>query len=424
MAGGKVTFWTLILSLCCVCVLAGYALFSVTVSNQNSDIANLELQIQEYEQNLTLTRAELIIANEDRNDLLVTIADLEEQLEHADTETVAILEAELSEAQTALAEKDAEISELKSKEEEYAVICQICNLRDCANLVGFPNFSFTYENPEEFYLTDTISYDGWAYYLNGSLGDPFSMGSYVASKKITVYSYVTSTYYDSLNGVYSLMCDYATRLVDLGIDYARITMGIKPTTAGIQGYFIPSDFVAGVDAGNITISNWYEFLPYISNFIGKNGFTVESTSVSMLYFDAIIPKQLEEDYSELNSIVIGGESYSVSDSSVEVFPNYIIDEKLDVDNLFISTDEATILIDKSFKSLLLTGYSVWESLCEGTGEPNYIEFGDNVFIDCLYVPRDFDTSRIKEDISSKIGEYRVLPFNMIQLECLPMYGID
>lgn len=424
MSGSKVTFWTLILSICCVCVLAGYALFSVTVSNQNSDIANLELQIQEYEQNLTLTRAELIIANDERNELLVTISDLEEQLENADTEAIAGLEAELFEAQTALATKDAEISELKSKEEEYAVICQICNLRDCTNLVGFPNFDFSYENPEEFYLTDIISYDGWAYYLNGQIGDPFGMFSSVVSKRITVYSYVSNTYYDSLNGVFSLVCDYADRLVNLGIDYARICLGIKPTTAGINGYFKPSDFIAGVNAGTITISNWYEFLPYISNFIGKNGFTIESTSVGTLSFDALIPKSLSNSLPEFSAIAIGGKSYSVSDSSVEVFPNYIIDEKLDVDNLFIATDEATILINKSFKSLLLTGYSVWESLCEGTGEPNYIEFGDNVFIDCLYVPRDFDTSRIKEDISSKIGEYRVLPFNMIQLECLPMYGID
>ena len=428
MDKSKITFWTLILSLCCVCVLAGYALFSVTVSNQNSDIANLELQIQEYENNLTLTRAELIIAQEEREELVTTVLNYEAEVIELrsqaviDAEKLATAEANLATAEQALEAKDAEIVVLEQDINTYELVCGIGTL-DTVDLVTLENFDFTYDNYSTLYLTETIKNDDWVYM-------PFSDNTFIrvsdygfTAKGISSVSYSSGSYI-SLSDLFDYVYNFSVALCDLDIKLVEFHANVFYTSysqIASSELFNPLDFVEQVDSGILDNSNWCDFFGDDSDFyyVLDNGYITYSSKgsvfgVSKWWFVIPFTRASENSYNDLTSISFCNKTYSLVDCTSIPCYNLMIDEKLDVENICIFTTRFKYLINKSFESLCIADQYLWNSITT-SGSSDYISFGEGVYIDCLYLASNWDASNIKEDILSKIGRIEYLPFSASQI---------
>ena len=416
-----------------------FNVFDLTKNNTNLKTDNeiLMEQVAEYENNLTLTRAELIIAQEEREELVTTVINYQTEVTELksqaviDTEALATAEANLATAEQALEEKDAEIAELKQDLETFELICGIANL-DVATAIKPSDFDYTYETFNNAYPTElTLNTTSWGYgTLSGQVG--LDSVEYVfPSFQVSAIRY-NSTAVHSFADAFQYLYDFNNFIVDKGIYIASISMPFhytSNTTGTIQTAYNAYDFVSQVDDRTINANNWVDFFingnylsetfaNYLSEKISSGTFTYTQNSVNSLSFHAYYPRSMADEISEITTVNLDGSNYNITTNYVFYSMNLVLNEKIDIDKICLFADSYNIVIDNSFKSVCLADYYLSEAVINANF--SNLSFTENGYIEKLYLPRDIDIANMRDDFKSHIGEVVFLPFTQMQMEYITM----
>lgn len=404
------------------------------LQNQKTEV---ERMLEEYSNSLTATKEELNIAITERQELATTVNNYQTEVTELksqaiiDTEKLATAEANLATAEQALEAKDAEIAKLKQDLETFELICGIANL-DTSTAIKPSDFDFTYETFGSAYPINSISNKtSWGYgALSGQLG--LDSGEYhFPSFQVLAWGYDrTATH--SFSDVFQYMYDFNSFVVSKGVYAVYLYMQYHYSsnlTDQIQTTYNAYDFIEQANNGTINTNNWVDFFiegnylqenlaNYLTEKFSSGAFTYTQNSVNTLRFQAIYPRSMAEEMSEITTVNLNGTNFNTTATTYHGNMRMVLNEKIDIDKICLFADSYKIVIDNSFKSVCLADYNLSDSVTNASSIN--ISFTENGYIEKLYLPRDIDIANMRDDLKSHIGEVVFLPFTQMQMEYITM----
>ena len=427
------------LAFCILFLALGITLGNVAnLQNQNTNLKTdndiLIEQLTEYENNLILIQSKLIIAEEEREELYVSVKNFEDEIVElqsqavVDSEALATAEANLATAQQLLIEKDNEILELKANEEKFSLICSLSGANVSPYLEA-SNFETTDENFGIYSLYEPyVNHSDWVNFrpTNAFFSLPCKSFTICDSRVGPIFSLDGETAFDVLIETLNIFQSMGFKKFTLNL---YVKFYAKNVSSNLFGYTIePSDkLLFDIDAilssyMNIG-SNWLSiFFPDKINYL--NGIVSYATDVTVqkLSFSAVYSQDDSSLYENLTTITVGDNVYKLSTDYCYANSVTILDSNLKVDKLILNMLGDAVCIDTNLKCFSFINQTFYRYLYEDGDLVNKLLFSENSHIEKFYIPNDVDITLIRSDILSKVNEFVFLPFNAQQLSFIIAYS--
>lgn len=377
-----------------------------------TDNETLIEQVQGYANMLTLTKAELIVAQNDRDELKQDVVVCENKIIElnaqsvVDKEALVLVENNLATTQQKLAEKEAEIAEFNDIIEKYSIYPMISysyngDLKDNILKPAYDIYTRTStyisdNDSNEWARTSTSNFweNKFCVNLHGSVQS-------VASK-VSLYSKL-----DSIRGIFKSMFNAGIQVGGLYIyGYANSSSTTAVSFFVKQPFYI-TDFLELTADGDLSeedftflsnasqdnypgnLSNFYAtrivvYAYYSDENLDTSNFNFETHTCSSAYYSETLVFN-EVDFAP-NKLFLG-----ISDQSLYAFNNIYLNVKLDA--LVIAP------IDHGGSY-----YKVFTS-------NEMITFSDNFYVDRLYLPNDVKSGPLIDNLQGKYGEIIYLDFS-------------
>lgn len=388
---------------------------NVTLKTDNEILTE---QLQGYADSLTITKAELIVAQNDRDKLKQDIVTCENKIAElnsqsvVDKEALALAENDLATTQQKLAEKESEIAKFNDTIEKYSIYPMISyhyngNLKDN---VFKPSYDIrtrtsTYisdKDSSEWIRTSTSGYSGNSFYT--ILYDGYKLSD-------------NTTYYISF---YTFLADIRNVFNEM------LSAGIQVGSFDLYGKFPSSSF------DKRWCTSYYTF--YIADFLELTNdgiFSEEDFDYlfgnSKLSYSGDLTDFSVRDirvyaYYSDETLDTSNFDFEVCDSSLGYYSGNLIFNEADFtpNKLFLGiTDEIffnNIYLNVKLDALVIAPIDHGKSYSVAFDTNDMIIFSDEFYVERLYLPNDVKEENLREDLKGKYGEIIYLDFSRYSLQ--------